>query len=171
MWVAECAPVGMIDESQPQPEHEDWKKLPYLEPVGEKDYLEALKEGMAVEPERETELRVFAWWRANDKHRRSPETGRYPQAPESVANLERLVELLKDGEHEFVLFRAEALRQLGRFDEARDVLHGICSDYAIAKERLAELIEKKSRDVEVLFTEEVIAELQAANSYAEGAEA
>ena len=68
-----------------------------------------------------------------------------------MENLERLVELLKDGEHEFVLFRAEALRQLGRFDEARDMLHGICSDYAIAKTRMSELIEQKSRDVEVLF--------------------
>ena len=162
MLVAECAPVGMIDESQPQPEHEEWKKLPYVEPVEEKDYLEALKDGMAPDPERETELRVFAWWRANDAHRRNEGPGRYPQSPESVENLERLVELLKDGEHEFVLFRAEALRELGRFDEARDILHGICSDYAIARERLAELIEQKSRDVEVLFSEPLLAEMSAA---------
>ncbi len=160
MWVAECPPVGMIDENVPAPEHEAWKKLPYIEPVEEADYLEALKSGMATEPERETELRVFAWWRANDKHRRNEGPGRYPQSPEAVENLTRLVDLLKDGEHEFVLFRAEALRQLGRFDEARDILHGICSDYAIARERLAELIENKSRDVEVLFSEPLMAEQQ-----------
>ena len=160
MWVADCPPVGMIDENHPLPEHEEWKKLPYVEPVEEADYLEALKSGMAPEPERETELRVFAWWRANDRHRRNEGPGRYPQSPEAVENLERLVELLKDGEHEFVLFRAEALRQLGRFDEARDILHGICSDYAIAREMLAGLIEKKSRDVEVLFSEPLTAESQ-----------
>ena len=153
MWVAECPPMGMIDENQPLPEHEEWKKLPYLEPVEEADYLEALKSGMAAHPEQETELRVFAWWRANDRHRRDEGPGRYPTAPESVENLEKLVELLKDGEHEFVLFRAEALRQLGRFDEARDMLHGICSDYAIAKGKMSELIGKRSRDVEVLFAE------------------
>ena len=56
--------------------------------------------------------------------------------------------------------------QAPRFDEARDILHGICSDYAIARERLAELIAQKSRDVEVLFSEPLIAEMQA-----EGAEA
>jgi hypothetical protein len=60
-----------------------------------------------------------------------------------------------------VLFRAEALRQLGRFDEARDMLHGICSDYAIAKEMLAGLIEQKSRDVAVLFSEQNLSEQNA----------
>jgi len=161
MWVAEAAPVGMIDENQPQPGQEEWKKLPYLEPVEESGYLEALKSGMAAQPEQETELRVFAWWRANDRHRREQGPGRYPQTPEAIENLERLVELLKDAEHEFVLFRAEALRQLGRFDEARDMLHGICSDYAIAKEKMSEWIEKKSRDVEVLFSEPMVSETKA----------
>ena len=160
MWVAECPPVGMIDENVPSPEHEEWKKLPYVEPVEEADYLEALNSGMATNPDQETELRVFAWWRANDKHRRNEGTGRYPTAPESIENLEKLVELLKDGEHEFVLFRAEALRQLGRFDEAQDMLQGICSDYAIAKTILSELIEKKSRDVAVLFSALVASEPQ-----------
>ncbi len=161
MWVAECPPVGMIDEADPQPEHEEWKKLPYLEPAEEKDYLEAIASGMAPNPEQETELRVFAWWRANDRHRRSQGTGRFPQTPEAVANLTRLVDLLADGEHEFVLFRAEALRELGRFDEAREMLHGICSDYAVAKAILTDLIERKSRDVEVLFSEPTHAEIEA----------
>jgi hypothetical protein len=153
MWVSECAPVGLIESGdEPKPEHAEWKELPYLEPADEADYLEAIKSGMAQHPEQETELRVFAWWRANDKVRRSEAPGRYPKSPEAVENLERLVELLKDGEHEFVLFRAEALRQLGRFDEARESLNGLCSDYALARERVASLIEEKSRDVAVLFS-------------------
>jgi hypothetical protein len=153
MWVAQCAPVGMIEETEPpKPEHAEWRELPYLEPVDEAGYIEALETGMAEYPEQETELRVFAWWRSNDRNRRSQGPGRHPQSAEAVANLEKLVELLKDGEHEFVLFRAEALRQLGRFDEARDALHGLCSDYAIARDRIASLLEEKSRDVEVLFS-------------------
>jgi hypothetical protein len=153
MWVSECAPVGMIEkEESAKPEQAEWKGLPYLEPADEADYLEAIKTGMAQHPEQETELRVFAWWRANDKVRRSESGGRYPTSPEAVENLERLVELLKDGEHEFVLFRAEALRELGRFDEARDALSGLCSDYALARERVASLVEEKSRDVAVLFS-------------------
>jgi hypothetical protein len=152
MWVAQCPTIGVIEKDGPaKPEEAEWRELPYLEPVDEADYLEAVNSGMASFPEQETELRVFAWWRGNDRYRRLQGPGRYPTSPEAVANLERVVELLKDGEHEFVLFRAEALRELGRFDEARDALHGLCSDYALARERIAELVEDKSRDVELLF--------------------
>ena len=152
MWVAHCAPVGMIEEGQPEkPEHAGWRDLPYLEPVEEADYLEALSGGMAECPEQEAELRVFSWWRCNDRYRRLQGPGRHPNSPEAVANLERLVELLKEGEHEFVLFRAEALRELGRFDESREALHGLCSDYALARDRISSLLDEKSRDVEVLF--------------------
>ena len=70
-----------------------------------------------------------------------------------MANLEKLVELLRDGEHEFVLFRAEALRELGRFDESRDALNGLCSDYAIARDRISALLDEKSRDLDVLFSQ------------------
>ena len=152
MWVAKCAPVGMIEEGEPKPEHAEWRALPYLEPVDEADYLEAVNNGMAELQEQETELRVFAWWRGNDRYRRLDGPGRYPKSPEAVANLEKLVELLKEGEHEFVLFRAEALRELGRFDEARDALGGLCSDYALARERISSLLDEKSRDVELLFS-------------------
>jgi hypothetical protein len=62
-----------------------------------------------------------------------------------------MIELTKDGEHELVLFRAEALRELGRFEEAQESLYGLCSDYAPAREKLAELIAARSRDLDVLF--------------------
>ncbi|MEQ1851996.1 MAG: hypothetical protein ABMA01_10430 [Chthoniobacteraceae bacterium] len=155
MWVAQCPTIGLIEKDGPaKPEEAEWRELPYLEPVDEADYLEAVNSGMASFPEQETELRVFAWWRGNDRYRRLEGPGRHPTSPEAVANLERVVELLKDGEHEFVLFRAEALRELGRFDEAREALHGLCSDYALARERIAELVENKSRDIELLFASE-----------------
>jgi hypothetical protein len=153
MWVAQCPTIGTIERTAPpKPEDAEWRELPYLEPVDEADYIEAASGPMGELPEQETELRVFAWWRGNDRYRRLEGPGRHPQSPEAVANLERLVELLKDGEHEFVLFRAEALRELGRFDEAAEVLHGLCSDYALARERISSLVEDKSRDVELLFT-------------------
>ena len=154
MWVAQCGHVATIEEGKP--EHAEFRELPYLEPVDEADYIEAVDTGMAELPEQETELRVFAWWRGNDRYRRLEGPGRYPASPVAVANLKKLVELLKDGEHEFVLFRAEALRELGRFEEAGDALHGICSDYALARERIASLLEEKSRNVELLFSSDTI---------------
>jgi len=151
MWVARCPHVATIEEGNP--EHAEYCALPYLEPVDEAGYLEAVETGMAAEPEQEAELRVFAWWRGNDRYRRLEGPGRYPKSPEAVANLEKLVELMKDGEHEFVLFRAEALRELGRFDEAREALCGLCSDYQLARDRITALLDEKSRDVELLFAE------------------
>ena len=45
----------------------------------------------------------------------------------------------------------EALRQLGRFEEAQQSLYGLCSDYAPAREKLFELIQARSRDLEIMF--------------------
>jgi hypothetical protein len=156
MWVSQCVPAGMIDEDEPpEPGRAGWHELPYLEPVDEAGYLEALETGMAGHLGQETELRVFAWWRGNDQYRRSEGPGRHPKSPEAIANLEKLLELLREGEHEFVLFRAEGLRQLGRFDDSREALHGLCSDYASARDRIALLLDARSRDVEVLFPQPI----------------
>ena len=130
---------------------EDWAAAPHMETADEAGYLEALALGMATTPEQELELRIHAWWRGNDKHRKLDTPERYPATPEAVANAERLIELSQDGEHELVLFRAEALRELGRFEEAQSSLYGLCSDYGPAREKLAELIAAKSRDLDVLF--------------------
>jgi hypothetical protein len=129
----------------------EWLAAPKMISVDEAGFLEALRTGLAASPDQELELRVFAWWRGNDRFRDSEVPGRFPTSPEAIENAERLIEMTKDGEHELVLFRAEALRQLGRFEEARESLFGLCSDYAPARERLTELIEAKSRDLEVMF--------------------
>jgi hypothetical protein len=170
-WTVEAREIGMIDPaasaenrdvkyadfSQPEPPTdgtpppEAWLTAPAMKSLDEAGYLEALQEGLASTPEQELELRIYAWWRGNDPHRKLDTTSRFPSSAEAIANAERLIELTKDGEHELVLFRAEALRQLGRFDEARESLYGLCSDYAPAREKLRELIEAQSRDLDILF--------------------
>ena len=69
-----------------------------------------------------------------------------------MENLRRIVELTEDGQHGLALFRAEALRQLGRFEDSEEALDGMCSDYGYAREKILELLRKKSRDLEVLFS-------------------
>lgn len=171
-WLMEAGQVGMIDppemveegatprfaifaqEEQPAPgtpPPPEWLAAPQAQALAEADYLTALRDGMAVVPEQELELRVHAWWRGNDRYRTSDAPGRYPTSPEALANLERLVELTADGDHELVLFRAEALRQLGRFEESRQSLYGLCSDYAMARDRMLEFLTEGSRDLHVLF--------------------
>jgi hypothetical protein len=170
-WTVEAKELGMIEPSASAdnravkfadltspapaadgtPAPEDWAAAPQMKRLDQAGYLEALKEGLATTTDQELELRIHAWWRGNDPHRKLEHPGRYPSTPEAVTNAERLIELAKDGEHELVLFRAEALRELGRFEEAQESLYGLCSDYAPAREKLAELIKARSRDLDVLF--------------------
>jgi hypothetical protein len=130
---------------------EEWAAAPQMQRLDEAGYLEALAQGLATTPEQELELRIHAWWRGNDPHRKLEGPDRHPSTPEAIANAERLIELTNEGEHELVLFRAEALRELGRFEEAQASLYGLCSDYAPAREKLSELIAARSRDLDVLF--------------------
>ena len=170
-WTMQSAEVGMIDPgaspenravkfadlTNPVPAEEgtlapeDWVSAPQMQRLDQAGYLQALKEGLASTIEQELELRIHAWWRGNDPFRKLDGPNRYPSTPEAIANAERLIELAKDGEHELVLFRAEALRELGRFEEAQNSLYGLCSDYAPAREKLAQLIQERSRDLDVLF--------------------
>lgn len=171
-WLAECKEVGMIDPAgmelvegaprfasfektgQPEPgtpPPDGWMSAPQMQSLDEAGYFSALSGGLAKTPEQEIELRVHAWWRGNDRFRKLESSGRYPTSGEAIENLQRLIVMMEGGDHEFVLFRTEALRQLGRFVEAEEALYGLCSDYALAREKLTELIRAKSRDLEVLF--------------------
>lgn len=159
-WLAVAAQVGFLMPGEVgEGERASWNGLPAVTSTDEAGYLEALKDGLAAFPEQELELRVFAWWRGNDKHRECKTSGRFPQTPEAIANAERLIELTMSGDHELVLFQAEALRQLGRFKEAESALYGLCSDYNLARERQRELIAAGSRDLDVLFTEATLIRL------------
>jgi hypothetical protein len=69
--------------------------------------------------------------------------------------MERFIAMTENGEEDLLLFRAEALRHLGRFDEARLTLNGVgCSDYWPAKSRQLELIDAGSRDLSTLFSDD-----------------
>jgi hypothetical protein len=122
-----------------------------IEALDEAGYYDALESGMAMNPEHELELRVHAWWRGNDPAR-AADAQPLARDARQIANMERMIELCAHGDHEILLFRAEALRQLGRFDEASDALYGLCSDYAAAREKIAAKIAEKSRELGVLFS-------------------
>jgi hypothetical protein len=138
-WLEAAQPV---DRSSSQP---------LVEPVDENSYYEALDAGLAVGVEQELALRVLAWWRSNDRFRKGTQLPRHPTEPRVIDNLERLIVLCAEGDHEIRLTRVEALRQLARFDEASETLAGLCSDYDAAGRKLAALIAARSRSLEILF--------------------
>jgi hypothetical protein len=153
-WTGEATPVGYL-HGQTLVEHPEWQSAPHLEPLDYHGVGEAMANGLAYNPELELELRVLWWWRVNDAFRRDDAPIGYSESPEAVANMQRLIELMANGEEDLLLFRAEALRHLGRFKEAAETLEGVgCSAYWPAKSRLLEVIERGDRKLRKLCTEE-----------------
>jgi len=96
------------------------------------DYIDALAQIVPLVPERERYLRRRLWWASNDHLRR--ESGSPPlEADAARTNMERLLDLLPSTAD--VLERVELYRQLGRFQEALDLIAFVPSDQQ-AKARL-----------------------------------
>ncbi|MDQ3624363.1 MAG: hypothetical protein M3463_18035 [Verrucomicrobiota bacterium] len=152
-WLDEAPQLGLAEEPPPDAtDDETWKNAPPVESLDEAGAFEALAQGLGYNRDLEMELRVLAWWRGNDAFRCADAPLGYATSPAAVANMERLLELMEDGDEDLLLFRAEAQRQLGRFEEMEQTLSGVCcSDYWPAKSRLIELVTARSRKLEKLF--------------------
>lgn len=153
-WTWEAAQLGYRPPPEiATPEQAAWKDAPYLEPLDEAGVAEAIAAGLAPTPDLEMELRVLRWWRGNDPFRFDDAPVGHVTAPDAIANIERIIEMMTNGEEDLLLFRAEAQRELGLFDEAMQTLDGVCcSDWWPAKSRMIELIESRSRKLNILFS-------------------
>jgi len=154
-WVGLGRHLGFAGTPGKDDADERWKDAPYFEPLDEAACFEAIRDGLGLNAELEIELRVFTWWRGNDAFREPQHPPGHPSSEEAIANMERMIEMAAEGDEDLLLFRAEAQRHLGRFDDARATLQGVgCSDYWPAKSRQLELLEVGSRDLGVLFSGE-----------------
>ncbi len=155
-WVASARQLGFVSLGDTSESAGEFKDAPHVGPLSEADCFEALHGGLAPTTDLELELRVFAWWRGNDTFREPEHPAGHPTSPDAVANAERFIELTKEmWDEDILLFRAEAQRHLGRFDEARETLQGVgCSDYWPAKSRQLELLDAQNRNVAILFSPE-----------------
>ena len=152
-WVGEAEQLGFLDPGeQPAEEKAAWAGAPAIESLDEAGVQQALDEGLGSFPDLELELRVQMWWRGNDAFRCAEAPIGHGTSDAAVANMERFIEMTKDGAEDLLLFRAEAQRHLGRFAGMEDTLLGVgCSDYWPAKSRLLELAKSGSRKLDVLF--------------------
>ena len=131
----------------------EWHELPNVEGLAEEELLAALAEGVAQGREEERELRLRAWWAGNDPYR-EPERPWKPFAERSLAareNLHALQELLQVDEPLEGLLKAEALRELERFDESRALLSRVPLPDELRKvaEQLRRLAEQHVPEVRV----------------------
>ncbi len=117
-WSDECREIDRIELGHKNPK---WEDLPYAEEPTEKDYFAAIDSKLANTDEKRTYIRTRIWWLGNDKIRRR-KASELP--PKHIRNLKALVllPLEDDPEPEQILMRADALRELSRFDEALALL-------------------------------------------------
>lgn len=76
----------------------------------------------SFEPVKERYLHVGAWWAANDDRRHGARE--QAMSDREVANLERLLVILDPSDEGSLIMKAEALRELGRFEAAIGLLAG-----------------------------------------------
>lgn len=157
-WVGEGVPLGYYFADNPEaPKVPAWTDAPYVTPLDEAGVFKAIDDGLAYNADLELELRVLAWWRGNDAFRKDDALVGHATSPTAIANMERFIEMMTGGEEDLLLFRAEALRQLGRFDEVAETLTGVyCSDYLPAKTKLLDLSKAGDRKLRVLFSTESV---------------
>lgn len=126
-WVESARVLGTLQHWGDQ-DPQGWRAAKPVRSLTGEEFLEALAQGLGDTPERERYLRMRAWWAANAAFRRaelppaSPQTSDFLAGTPARANLEALVRLLDEGQLDDRLTKAEALRELGRFDEALALL-------------------------------------------------
>jgi hypothetical protein len=95
--------------------------LPQARCLTEEEYYAALDAKIAGTLERETELRMEAWWRSNDAFRGDTEEQAIKPVLQAArdANMLRLLVMIEEhDDHDSGLMRAELHRELGEFDLA-----------------------------------------------------
>ena len=152
-WTWEAHQLGYAPPAEiATPEQTAWLAAPHLEPLDAAGVAEAIASGLAPSPDLEMELRVLRWWRGNDQFRRTDAPVGHATDDDSIANMERLIVIMENGEEDLLLFRAEVQRELGRFEDALRTLDGVCcSDWWPAKSKMLAFIEARSRKLDVLF--------------------
>jgi hypothetical protein len=126
-WVSDAKEVGEISWGDDSNVPKKWKLAKRIRFLTAAEYLEAIEMGMGRTPEQKLHLRLFAWWAANDPLRqaqpdKTAQKSPFLQGSNARKNLEQLVKLLLVTEPNQRLMKAEALRQLSRFEEALKIL-------------------------------------------------
>lgn len=118
-WMDECIRIGEINHSSGEKCPPEWEDLDFVQDPTEADYLAATVSGIAIKKEQLTYIRLRLWWCGNDPIRRK-EMAQLPA--QHLENLSELVLLLSEEKPLERMWKAEALRELSRFDESLELL-------------------------------------------------
>ena len=155
LWITELEEVGKVDwwgAGRDSFGDASTYDTPTLD-----DYLALAGAGVA-DAEKERYVRLRAWWAGNDARRTGtfraklagerPGDREVPATPAETGNLSALAGLLDGSDEGDLLMKAEVMRELGRFDEARALLARV-TDGGLAKAReiIGRLVEQGDRTV------------------------
>ena len=144
-WLTDAEKIGTVNPWYGEGSQVDpaWATAPEVHEPTEDEYYDAVRKGLATDAEQQLTLRILAWWRRNDTFRDPPQGD-----VASIAtgpglwreNLEALVSLLDEADENKRLMKAEALRELGEFESAQQILGRVASaDYAAVVRQLRSL--------------------------------
>ena len=130
LWIDELEKLGQVD-----PWDEDGGRLSdarICETPSPADYFALLNKGIA-EPNRERYARLRLWWTENDRRRN--QAGELLMSSREVMNLTAIAQKLDESIASDLVMKAEAMRELGRFDDALALLA------KVSDENLAQAVE------------------------------
>jgi len=141
-WLSQAKEIGIVpfwgSQREENQRPEAWKNAPHIKTPTEDEYWEALETNVATDENQRLNLRVAAWQAANDVHRNEQcKKGgevdtRTCFSVKAKENLEKLYESLTSEDAENRLVKAEAARELGRFDDAIKLLANDVSEHKAA---------------------------------------
>ena len=111
----------------------------------ERQALDALAQGVEGKSRKYViELRAMAWQAGNDSRRDADPSLPVDWSPEARKNLEELAVLLRESDRDERWRKAEVFRELGRFDEALELLSKpVTGELANIFSRLRKLAEQR----------------------------
>lgn len=122
-WVEDAASFGEDDrfgEEQPEKQPETWARALDIDFLDADGYVEAID--MTSEPKRIHFLRIMLWHTLNDPYRNDKAVSQGSQSDLFVRNLEALIQLLDETNPGERIMKAEALREIGRHEDAIQLL-------------------------------------------------
>lgn len=116
LWIDELEVLGEGDGlGSGNGEFKDARR--YESPVLD-DYFELID--VVADPQKERYIRLRAWWGGNDERRVN--AAKPPMSSREMANLTALANMLDESDDNDLVMKAEAMRELGKFDNALSLL-------------------------------------------------
>lgn len=135
VWLEELEKVGSVTpwlsyfpdaEQQAEAEKENYEiaklgaaKAEFCQGIFSDDYYLLLKKGIK-DPKKEIYVRLNLWWTENDFRREMRCI--FEMREEEIGNLQALILLLDESDEQQLMMKAEALREIGKFEDAISIL-------------------------------------------------